>query len=410
MNRGINILVLGICLSVLCSACDKNIQDSTTKNDPADTFNWKLDTLWSVKLGENHSYINQNLIETPQGLIFIGIQGNQAIVKYFDKEYGQTKWNWMPNESGLSNSQVLDNKLICQNTTDIYSLNIQEGNLLFHYKETKNRSANTYGQILGKHFYCTIRNSTQDTSWLIRSDLNILQTWDTVYILSRGIETGNSRPNIQSYNLWLPPDTHDSILIFQHRMSSPNRVDVVAWNMTHQRIEWIHEDLTQDGNSNHQQIFLHDNKAYFGGSLTYYCFDMFTGNILWSYDHPDQTTSFSILKTIYAESVDAIIVKAVSLFAFDPITGAIKWINHNAGISSGSSASPVYHDEVIYYTADSKLWAVRARNGVVLWSESSARIPMGESTFRGAVTIDPDRRVLYATSRDRLFAIRLYED
>src|SRR5690606_1345264 len=130
------------------------------------------------------------------------------------------------------------------------------------------------GQLLSDDYYATLRSTDDQKSRLIRTSFDDFDNWKTVYQLNRGSETGNSIPNIQSYNLWINPNSGDSILIFQHRMAIPDRVDVVAYNLRTLEIEWKHENLTKNGNSNHQQIFIHDNKAYFGGSLTFYCFDM----------------------------------------------------------------------------------------------------------------------------------------
>ena len=191
-----------------------------------------------------------------------------------------------------------------------------------------------------------------------------------------------------------------------------NRVDVVAWNMDKKEVVWRHDDLTALGNSNHQQITLHDDKAYFAGATAFYCFDMFTGEILWQFDHPSGINSFLFYRPVIAEDENLIIVKdgGGRFRGFDLETGNVRMFNEGSGHSTVSSGSPIYHDGIIYFTERSRLYAVRVATSETLWEESSSGIPLGPKTFQGELAIDRERGILYATSSDRLFAIRVYED
>lgn len=404
-----------ILLVCLLSSCEKNIpcpDPDPCIDMPCDTsmLMGKLDTLWTTHIQDDRSIIsNEGIFYKEEQVLLVGSTSTNGFVSSFGADTGKKRWEWDEiSVSHFSSSFIHDSKMIVQNREDIGSINLMNGLSETIYQLTEHRASNTYGQLLGSHYYFTIRTLDDSKAWIVRSNVNDLNVWETVYTLERGQATGGSRPQIQSYNLWVHPQTKDSILIFQHRMAFPDRVDVVAWNMTKEETVWQHDDLTRLGNSNHQQIFMLQDKAYFGGGTAFYCFDMFSGNIVWEYEHPSGINGFGLYKIIYAEKENSIIVKdaGTSIFAFHPDSGNIKW-NTNHG---GGGGSPAYHDGFIYFTSFALLYCVQASNGILLWSERSSRIPLGQTSFGGDVAIDTVGRVLYATDDNELFAIKLYND
>lgn len=404
----INILLLSACCKDEMCVPDPDPCDVSPCEDTSKLMG-KLDTLWTAKIDPNGYNVarNRSVIVYEDQLFFTNSDSPVGIIASFDLEQkGKLNWLYSQGNEGFINSYLLPEKglLINKSWSLRLSIDISTGEGR-EYVVSPNPSG-PRGILLGDNLYFDETEDNERTVHLRRSPVTQLEMVETMYTIDNS-QINNSKKSIESMNLWIHPDTGDSILIFQHRML--NRVDVVVWNMAQSRIEWKHEDLTKDGNSNNRQIFLHDDKAYFGGSLTFYCFDMFTGEILWEFDEPNAYSSFSIFNSSYASSINAIIVRAGGdLYAFNPDNGSIRWKKFIDG--SGNSGSPVYYDGIIYATSRNLLYSVRASNGQVLWSESSSRIPMGESNFRGELAIDPERRVLYATSRDKLFAIKLYED
>ncbi|MBK7429252.1 MAG: PQQ-like beta-propeller repeat protein [Saprospiraceae bacterium] len=192
-------------------------------------------------------------------------------------------------------------------------------------------------------------------------------------------------------------------------MAFPNRVDVVAYNLNQKKFEWKHENLTPTGNSNHQQIFIHLDFAYFAGGSIYYCLDLKSGEILWQYTHPTEVNGFLLYKPTYVENDKSIIVQDAGfmLFSLNAENGSVKWINKEdkGGHAAGS---PQLYNGIIYYVADASLCDVRASNGNLLWKERPYK--NGSQLFQGDITIDPGRGVLYATDKKHLYCIRLYED
>ena len=383
--------------------------------NPCDTSKLmgKLDTLWAVPVRKDDlSFANYGLISYKQHIIVNYSSIESSGLALIDKGNPIQKIEYDKPGLDLITSMDLDsasNTLLIQREAWNARISYPDAQLLNENKFTQGWSGSTYGYLLGPFYYRTRRTENDSEAYVIRSSKDDLVNWDTIYTLTRGQVTGGSRPNIQSFNLWINPDSGDTILIFQHRMAFPNRVDVVAYNLNLKKIEWKHDDLTRLGDSNHQQIFIHENKAYFGGGTAFYCFAMTDGNIIWQHEHPSGIISYFLHKTVFAAQENLIIVKdgGRKLFAFDSETGSVKWVNedNNAGSASGS---PVYHNGILYYTADASLFGIRASNGELLWKERPFK--NGTQDFQGEIAIDPERGVLYATDSKHLYCIRLYED
>ena len=400
-------------ISLISLSCDKEQEsissDSCLHPCSSDSLLGKLDTIWSVKLSEDGSN-----------------PGAQESIIYYD------------NRIYASYSNVPEGMISCYNTSD-------KGSIVWHYQNGQKDFINTFilpelnmvinksweirltldmitgkeqsiihsversgprGIVLGTHLHYDEREDNDRTVHLRRSLVSNLSQVETLYTIDNN-DIDNSKKSIESMNLWMDPSTGDSILIFQHRML--DRVDVVAWNMDKKEVVWRHDDITPNGNSNHQQILIQNDKAYFGGSVSFFCFDMRDGEIVWRFDDNSGHTPFMGLRSVVAKSINALVVTGSrDIFAFDIESGMIKWRRPFEG--SISSGSPVYHDGIIYITGRGLLYAYRASDGELLWAESSSGIPLGPKTFQGELAIDRERGILYATSSDRLFAIRVYED
>jgi hypothetical protein len=403
---------------LLLTSCCKN-EVCQPEPDPCDvqpchdtsTLLGKLDTLWTTTIsGVTGSIYTSNIFLHDSDIILVGFGSSNAFIARYKAESGENKWMWISDETSLPSSHIHFNHIITQKERDIYSVSLSNGELLIHYREPIHRSSHSFGQLIGNNYYFTIRHHDDSQAWLIRSHIQNLQSWDTIYTLKKDASINFDRPNIQSYNLWIHPSTGDSILIFQHRMLS--RVDVVAWNMDKQEVMWRHDDIAGLGNSNHQQIIIHEEKAYFGAGTTFYCVEMNSGQILWHYDHPSGINSFMLYRPVIAEDENLIIVKDAGgkFTGFDLETGNIRMINDGSGHSTVTSGSPIYHKGIIYFTERSRLYAVRVSTGETLWEERSTGTPFGATSFQGEIAIDRERGILYATSSDKLFAIRVYEE
>jgi outer membrane protein assembly factor BamB len=372
----------------------------------------KLDTLWTIKLLESgKSPGDQRSIHIQKDHIFLTYSNAPIgmIASYDASQNGKRLWLFNQGERGFISSFISnDGKILINKTwSKRISIDLFTGEPKELFKS--NSASSPRGILIGDYLYYDETENEERIAHLRRSPILNLSETETVYTLTNDI-IKNDKKSIESVNLWMHPQSGDSILIFQHRMALPNRVDVVAWNLSKSELLWKRENVTRDGNSNHQQIFLHDNKAYFGGSVTFFCFDMFTGDIVWQYEAPSGQTPYMITKPTYAESVNAIIlVGGEKMTAHDIRNGRIIWQVDSPG--SINSGSPIYHDKIIYTTISGGLLnAYRAINGQVVWSERSSKTPFETTSFRGEIAIDREKGILYVTDQDELFAIKVYKE
>ncbi len=371
----------------------------------------RLELKWVTPLNPDTSWGNPYLILTDHGLVVSHYAAQKSAVKLFDINGGQRIWHWTDLDVDHYTTTEYhrgEQKIVVQNRTRMASIDLASGQTYRRYVQEQDRTGNPFGHILGDHYYYTWRDVQDTVAKLLRTHITDFQTWDTVYTVRRS-ETDGSRPNIQSYNLWVDPETGDSVLVFQHRMSSPNRVDVVAWNMTRRRVEWRHDNLEPLGNSSLLQVLVLGDRLYFQGGATLYCMDMRTGEIRWQFRHPSNANALLYHRILYAADEDLVILKDDDdiLYAFRPETGQVAWQRREAGQSSVGAGSPVYHRGIIYYCTFARLYAVRAATGQVIWEERSNL--HWQSQFSGELAVDSERGLLYACDQHYVMAIRLPE-
>jgi hypothetical protein len=373
----------------------------------------KLDTLWTAKIDPDDNPVSRQGIFFQNDRVVVGYSfGLTAGLSIFSPETSKMSFNFKTQEVEVIGSMhpiPSSTSIILQRSGWSTLFNVLTGDRLQTHQFTAGWSANTYGRVIGRHFYNARRSENHDTCYLIRTPFDDLTRWDTIYTLVQGPETGGSRPNVQSFNLWIHPQSSDSILIFQHRMAFNDRVDVLAYNLNSRMILWKHENLTPDGNSNHQQIYIHDNKAFFGGSTVFYAFDLLTGKILWTFNEPRGHNSFMIDDPTYCPITNALIVRGgTKLYSFVPNTGSLNWSIDIGGNSD--SGSPTVYKGIIYITSDHRLMAIRSLDGTILYKEFENGPKWGTPTFGRNIVIDSTRNCLYVTDRLRLYAIKLYEE
>jgi len=400
------------------------IQISCTKDDPIAGYpcidkpcdsinlNWNLDTLWTYNKMTNGDGSSSYGIVYDNGTLYLNSESVTVILSSYDALNGEIKWIRDDiNLPAFGSFFIYNDFIFAQSrSSQIFKLDKTTGHTISIYKENDGYASHSYGQIIGEYYYYTKRSNDDSKATLLRSKIEDMETWEVVYELSRGPETGGSRPQIQSYNLWLNPINGDSILVFQHRMALPNRVDLVGWNMNHKRIDWRLDNLTSDGNSNHNQILVIGDKIYFGGSTAFYCVDPENGDIVWKYDHPEGMGAFMYLNPVLAVNENALIIKSNSkyLFSLDINTGHPNWITESTGNFTLGASSPVYLDGIVYLKNRNELFAIRASDGEVLYRQRSSSIPLGETSFVGEIAVDKEQKIIYATNRHKLFAIRAY--
>ncbi len=416
--KGMSMLTIWTCL-LLLAGCDKNClpEPDPCEINPAscDTIEpvTKLDILWRIPVNPDTSFGLPDLKLISTGLLGNFAPAGNAFLQLHDVDNeGAVKWKWQ----GFQRSNFTTvaeggpgSYVICKSWEHRATVNPASGQT--NQQASSPHNSNPRAWIIGDRLFFEESNDQDTEAWLLMASLDDIGRFDTIYTLGEEV-FDRAGKSIESVNAWIDPVSGDSILVFQHRMHNfqqqRNRVDVLAYNLTQRKVEWQHEDIEPRGQSSVRQVFIHEDKAYFQGSNTIYCFDLLNGGeIRWYNRYLSPLRSFGNSNIVYAKEEDLIIYKNDGEFltAVDPLTGTVKWEISNAG----AGAYPmIYHAGIVYYTTGGSLYAVRAFNGEVMWSERS---PSRVSTpiFSGTVAVDPERGLLYACDRYYVMAIRLLE-
>jgi len=223
-----------------CNNTDPCAEDACQpQNCIEDTTFVGLDTLWKTDMEGGN--IKDMFIDDES--IYVNVLTNNSFyIASYSRNTGELNWKYS-NELGSISSMVLyNNKIICQRWNTVLCLSTETGNEISNHSIDIARASSTYGYLLENYYYTCMRTSDESEEYLLRSNINDLVSWEVVYTLNRS-DVNGSRPNIESTNRWLNPLTQDEILIFQHRMSFPARIDLVAFNLTADSILWWHKDI-----------------------------------------------------------------------------------------------------------------------------------------------------------------------
>ena len=292
-------------------ACKKTGMDMPCSDDPCatnacspeecdiflDSTFMGLDTLWATAAGVITGNI-QNVAQSSDQIFInlILLQGHEVLS--FDKNNGDLLWRFNNPEAPYFSDMHFhkgSQRLVLQSDHWITSVNALTGEMISDAKPEGYSASASYGSLIGDYYYMPVRLPDESAGYVLKSHVTDLIEWDEVYEVKKSQVDGN-RPSINSMNQWIHPETSDEILLLQHRMAFPRRIDLVAYNMTADSMYWWHKDIEPAGNSNIGQIGVVDGRAIFQGSEILHCFDIKTGELQWSIDgRPDRgyMTAFS---------------------------------------------------------------------------------------------------------------------
>jgi outer membrane protein assembly factor BamB len=370
-----------------------------------------MDTLWSLPLGND---LLKDIILDEDNIYLNMLTSNSFKVLSISKK-GEFMWEYSNSLLDALSSLALsktNNTLIGKKWNAIFSLNSETGNeQIFHKMQYYPFSAS--GILIDNEYYTTTGLRNESEAYLMKSDINDLQNWETVYTLTRD-QVDGSGPNIESVNKWTNPETGDEILVFQHRMAFPKRIDLVAYNMTADSIYWWHKDIDPEGDSNYKQIDIVDGKAFFMGLWTLFCYDIESGKLIWENRYFDQDRrSFGLGDMVFTEDKNTmVVIYHEGMMALNTQTGQEIWHKTDDLWNVGSELS-IYKD-IVFFTHpgdgefhSNTLWAIDAHTGEELWRKSSFQFGVGG--FTGPVAIDQEKGILY-TYGSRLYAIKIPEE
>lgn len=397
----------------LMQSCSKN--NITVEEDPCpgciiDTLFKNIDTLWSVDMPGEFGVPYKGIFSEGDLVIFVGEYENYIFVTAYNKQNGEKVWEWLKQEITYFHITLDNGVLVLQNLSSVIAIDARTGILINEYISLDEDLRHYGGFVLGDYFYHSRGSNNDSLQTVLRTHVSDFENWETIYTINRGEDTGGSSLRIESFNLWIDPATNDEILLMQYKFHDSKAGKLVAWNLTKGEIEWEFEDFIPNYKSNPHQILVENNKAFFTDGSKYYCFDMSTGGNLWQFEHPSGTYPMLHLQATYANQENALIVKDDfnGLISIDASTGNMLWMEIDRGDRLSVSGSPVYHDGIVYYMAEWKLWAADAENGDLLLSQAGNHNIT--QSFRGDIAIDYDRSVIYTSTRRNIYAIKTIAD
>jgi len=374
-----------------------------------------LDTLWSLNLkgsirnavldGDN-LYFN---LRTDEGFNIVKVSHS-----------GELLWEYtndLPYTAIMHNASNL-NALIGQYFDHVFSIDGESGNELVNSSIGLGIPSTTYGYLIDNYYYSCVHKNDESEAYLVRSDVEDLENWEVIFTVKRS-DVGGSRPNVESVNRWAHPDTQDEILVLQHRMAFPNRVDLVAYNLSADSILWWHPEIDENGDSNIRQITISHGRAYFQGTSKLRCFDIATGDLIWETNYGPWNQGgkfFGLGDIVFTASEDILVVKYhEGLLALNAATGAEIWDKNDDDIHNTSSFTMTMYNDIVFFTHvgngltyNGPLWAIRASDGEEIWMKSTDFATTG--SFSGPVLIDEERKVFYTRHEGNLIAFRMPED
>jgi outer membrane protein assembly factor BamB len=373
-----------------------------------------MDTLWSLPLGND---LLKDIILDEDNIYLNMLTSNSFKVLSISKK-GEFMWEYSNRSMEVTSSLFLsiqNKRIIGKDYNRIYSLNPVTGQEDLSTIIDLAPPGSAFGYLIDNEYYTSLRLRDESEAYLVKSNVDDLQNWEIVYTLTRD-QVDGSRPNIESINKWSHPETGDEILIFQHRMSFPKRIDLVAYNMTADSIYWWHKDIDPEGDSNIDQINISDGKAYYMGHSTVSCYDVESGALIWSHYYPMNSADdrgFILGDMVFTEDKNTmVVIYHEGMMALNTQTGQELWHKTDDLWNVGSQLN-IYKD-IVFFTHpgdgefySNTLWAIDAHSGEELWRKSSFDYNVGG--FMGPVAIDQEKGVVY-TYGARLYAIQIPED
>ncbi len=403
------ILILSILVYSLCS-CKEEIDHRVNpydyiNNDP------EVEVVWKIPIFPDTSECSvMDPVLYIDKILFGGKRtgGDENRIALYDPLTQEIIWEANCEISNTQVSSVYNENIfvgICSNTLTSFDMN--NGTVLWaHDYEGGHKITNFGDKIFHTNYY---ELGSDYVGHLVVADLN-MGIWDTVFTLE----------TLDEYRVSIYPpgaevnDNNDTILYFQNRQwnfsESDGKIDLYAFNMSADTLVWVAYDIEPDGNSSVQPPVIYDEKVYFRGSRTIYCFDALTGEKIW-----EENIGIDMFEDLLNSNTlvvdDMLIVKTGGyyLYAFDPETGEVIWSNPEAGATPSHLKNVNGH---LYYgcAGDGMIHVVDAASGETIKefeSPAEHEANMSAAGFYDAVAVDPVNNYLYAADGYFLYCIKI---
>lgn len=213
-----------------------------------------------------------------------------ARLQKLDRLSGQVIADYYPNGENLRwpvSFKVYDNIAYCNTNQGMYAINLENGEEVWNHLSPN--SSHQGWQILGKKIYIDEtfpRKTFSDYSFLMEYDL---YTGAKRELLRVTKEELGVTPELGGFNLWIHPDTQDSILLFTVSGIRKNtdidiNKSIRAYNLSQDQYLWIGERFGTTASSTSRQIIVDGDHMYHSSDNSVYKFDCKTGEMLWNFE------------------------------------------------------------------------------------------------------------------------------
>ena len=388
-------------------SCCTSLSNTKNINPPHfENYEGKLNVRWQKPLKKDTSLTYSIDLELFDGNILMSQRDFVNVEKIIEISgtTGEKIWEWEDpdcNEIISDVGQVMSkNNFIVSNGNQIFNLDLYSGKL--NWKSEKISCRPRINELDG-YIYLSIHDAGMqyDTSKLIRTPIDDL-AWEEVYSSTR---INNFRPGIEPPVLW-KNSKNESVLIFQNRSYNfhigQGKIDLIAYNIDEKKEAWRKIDIAKTGNSSIFLPIIYEDKVYFQSSNTIHCFNAEDGQLIW--EKTFEQNGLYTCNSIVADGKVFVNLDNEDIVALDAKTGETVWSNPDS--QSFNSGNMIYFDNFLYFISEgnSDLYAINAEDGEIKWKEKSPNEPMdNQSGFRSGLTIDKEKRLLYAI--DGLFIL-----
>ncbi|MCF8219448.1 MAG: PQQ-binding-like beta-propeller repeat protein [Bacteroidales bacterium] len=207
----------------------------------------------------------------------------------------------------------------------------------------------------------------------------------------------------------------DTLLVFSKRKNKGAESFVYAFNLTADSLVWKADNISGAIPAN--EGIIADGYYIFQGYHLVSCFDIQTGNLLWS-DEPVANINDNLTgrKNLYFGGKLLVNNQYGELFCYDVSSGAILWENKESMLYPAMHEIMSYYEDRIYLYAGynsslpekdrNALRCISANTGEVLWTTNGPE----EARFESGLNVDRSSGYLYITNSISAFCIDLNQD
>ncbi len=411
---------------IFFSCCEKEL-DPIVK-PPVNSNKKELDTIWTKIIPADNSKIISRISMIPllaNDKIIVSaydlFSSELEVISCFDKKNGNISWTWKNyqnsenGERGFGSTffeyNVYNNILNYPSNFGNYFIDIQTGmtNNVFEFRTERDLIGDHsggfafYNELVFRAFQKNFNKPDCKSTIYMCSSKNP----ELLPIFSYAIENGFS-PYINKPSIFLN-QINDTLLLFQIGSinGTINRTDVICYNMSKKKVEWLHKDVASNLPTNIYNTIEND-RFYFITQYFVHCYNILTGEKIWRYAISDFDGVYSPFVVengkMYFGTGSGII------YCLDSRTGKLIWKFDSIG-SENPLASPkqikIFEDKLYY--CDGRLAILDAKKGEMLHFYKSPyyydkRYP---DAFFDGINIDPVSRLMYLTDGHFLICARI---